>query len=99
MSTSWYSPTGSMFSRNVPSNRSGFWGTMDIAERTIVARSRGAGIKNLRRRTVMQAEFGDIYFVDEDSSRCGLNDSEEGEKKLQPKVVTIQTNKHQMSYR
>jgi len=72
---------------------------MDIAERTMVARSRGADMENLRRRTVVQAEFADIYFVDEDGSRCGLNDPEESEKKLQPKVVTIQTNKHQISYR
>lgn len=67
---------------------------MDIAERTMMVRSRDADMKNLRRRTVMQAEFANIYFIDEDGSRCGLNDSEESEKKLQRKVVTIQTNKH-----
>lgn len=34
ISASLYSPTGSTFSRNVPSNRSGVWGTIAIAERT-----------------------------------------------------------------
>ena len=56
-------------------------------------------MENLRRRTVVQAEFPDIYFINEDSSRCRLDDSEESEKKLQQKVVAIQTNKHQISYR
>lgn len=31
----------------------------------------------------MQTKFGNIYLVDKDSSRCGLNDSEESKKKLQ----------------
>jgi len=34
----------------------------------------------------MQAKLGNIYIIDEDGSRCRLNDSEKGEKKLQERL-------------
>ena len=80
MSTSECSPTGSMFSLSVPSNKSGDWGTMDIAERTKHSRQIRTRPGKIKLHTVMQTNCRYINRINVDCTVNGLNDTKQSYK-------------------
>lgn len=65
-----------MFSRMVPSNRSGDWGTIEIEDRTSEMSQPEDMVTNIIRLTVMKSDFGSIDTVNINGSRSGLYDTE-----------------------
>jgi hypothetical protein len=83
MSASWYVPTGSIFSRRVPSNKSGDCGTIEIALRTAdgeEGQHPQDDIANILKLTVTEANVRNVHSIDLDPALSSLEDTEQREQ-------------------